>query len=172
MKIKYPFVPVPSNVAKGGHGPVNVAVLNALLSHGKPRDAGDVTVVYGIRASASTVAHESGCDRKSVFQAQRYWRTCCDAGLYGEKHVCKGIKRNTGVRLMVRNRFGKASEMEIHITNTKNGTGGKSNSSTEEEAANAENGTGQLVEKLREVYRKRNWGIPKTARVAMPETER
>lgn len=52
---------VPNEIARGGHGGVNMAVLVAILSHG---------VCW---ASIETLAKEAGVNAKSVRKAIKYW---------------------------------------------------------------------------------------------------
>lgn len=61
MRISYPFAAVPNQIIRGGHGAINLAVLTALLSHGKTT------------CSVNKLAKEIGCNRKSIFPAIRYW---------------------------------------------------------------------------------------------------
>lgn len=61
MSISYPFAAVPNQVARGGHGAINLAVLVVILSHGE------------CTASAKTIAKEVGCCEKMVKKAIKYW---------------------------------------------------------------------------------------------------
>ena len=61
MRITYPFAAVPNQIARGGHGAINLAVLTVLLSHGKTT------------ASIQTMANEIGCGHNSVRAAIKYW---------------------------------------------------------------------------------------------------
>ncbi|MDD5726267.1 MAG: hypothetical protein PHC53_02540 [Patescibacteria group bacterium] len=98
-KIIYPFAAIPNQVLRGGHGPVNVAVLAVLMSHGRST------------ASAKTLADEVGCDRKSIFKAIAYW-------------VDKGPAFGIFLRTSGGKTTGKATIIEIEITTcTENGTG-------------------------------------------------
>lgn len=60
-KISYPFAAVPNQIIRGGHGITNIAVLAALLSHGKTT------------CSMATLARELGCNKKTILPAIRYW---------------------------------------------------------------------------------------------------
>ena len=98
-KVSYPFAALPNQICRGGHGPVHIAVLAVLLSHGRTS------------ASAQTLAREIGCDRKSVFKSLKYWRE------EGPKH---GIYLRTGERM------GCTTVIEVEVvtceTRTENGT--------------------------------------------------
>ncbi len=96
-KIIYPFAAIPNQVLRGGHGPVNVAVLAVLMSHGKST------------ASARTLADEIGCDRKSIFKAIAYW---------------KEVGPKFGILITTTGDVGRPTVVEIEITTcTENGTG-------------------------------------------------
>ncbi len=101
MRVAYPFAAVPNQVIRGGHGAINIAVLAALLSHGKTF------------ARAETIALEVGCDRKSVFKSINYW-------------IVNGPAIN--IYLHREHRNGKTTLFEVEITKmyeptrTENGT--------------------------------------------------
>jgi hypothetical protein len=98
-KVSYPFAALPNQICRGGHGPVHIAVLAILLSHGRTS------------ASAQTLAREIGCDRKSVFKSLKYWRE------EGPKY---------GIHLRTGERKGCTTVIEVDIvtchTSTENGT--------------------------------------------------
>lgn len=109
MPVSYPFAAVPNQVIRGGHGAINIAVLAALLSHGKTF------------ARAETIAQEIGCDRKSVYKAVNYW-----------------IEHGPAVNVFLKreHRDGKTTLFEIKITKmyelsrTENGTGSRTENGT------------------------------------------
>lgn len=134
-KITYPFAALPNHVIRGGHGIANIAVLAAILSHGR------------CDASATTLAREIGCDRKTIFAAIDYWTQ--NGG-------------ECGVQIKTRNRMGRSSVREVHIeymkTSTENGTGKtktRPKNGTGSKQTRTENGTGV---------------VPKTVHPPVPKT--
>lgn len=94
-RILYPFAAVPNQIIRGGHGAINIAVLAALLSHGK------------VTASGATLAREIGCSRASVFGALKYWKS------HGKEN---------GIVLRFIPRHGETSVYEVEITHMENRT--------------------------------------------------
>ena len=62
MSVSYPFVALPHQIARGGHGAINLAVLAVIMSHGR------------CFASIPTIAKEVGCSEKPVRKSIKYWR--------------------------------------------------------------------------------------------------
>lgn len=92
-KISYPFAAVPNQIARGGHKAIYLAVFVTLLSHGRST------------ASLSTLAKESGCSRKKVQEAIKYWI------VEGPKH---GITLNEEVKERVNTGTPNVYEIIIH----------------------------------------------------------
>ncbi len=88
-RISYPFAAIPHQVLRGGYGAINIAVLAALLSHGKTT------------ASVNTLAEEIGCDPKSVRAGIAFWER------EGERN---------GIKLTKQDRPGFTQIIEIEIT--------------------------------------------------------
>jgi len=62
MAIHYPFAAIPNQIARGGHGAINLAVLTVIISHGR------------CTASVFTIAKEAGVSDKAVRGAIKYWK--------------------------------------------------------------------------------------------------
>lgn len=93
MKINYPFAAVPNQVLRAGLGTANIAVLAALLGHGRTT------------ASAATIAEELGCARKTVFAAIKFWLE--EGPTYGILLAKKGRLGETSVYEVTIERMGE-----------------------------------------------------------------
>lgn len=84
MAIHYPFAAIPNQIARGGHGAINLAVLTVIISHGR------------CTASVPTIAKEVGVNEKSARKAIKYWKeNANDLGMRFEFY--EGRKGNTNV---------------------------------------------------------------------------
>jgi len=84
MAIHYPFAAIPNQIARGGHGAINLAVLTVIISHGR------------CTASVPTIAKEVGACEKTTRKAIKYWKdNASDLGMRFEFY--EGKKGNTNV---------------------------------------------------------------------------
>ena len=84
MAINYPFTAIPNQIARGGHGAINLAVLTVIISHGR------------CTASIPTIAKEVGACEKATRKAIKYWKeNAHDLGMRFEFY--EGRKGNTNV---------------------------------------------------------------------------
>lgn len=103
-RISYPFAALPNQIARGGCGAINVAVLAAILSRGRST------------CIAATLAKDVGCDRKSIFQALRYWDE--NGSKFGVKISKKEGKNNVNILEVLIHRM----ENPDNVSRTENGT--------------------------------------------------
>ena len=89
MQVIYPFAAIPNHIARGGHGAINIAVLVAMISHGR------------VTASIDTIAKEVGCGHNSVRSAIKYWVK---------------IKDSVGMKMYRQERNGSSNIYKIEFT--------------------------------------------------------